>query len=124
MVPSSRIRLVNAAPVHQTRPTVLYWMTASRRTRANYGLERAVALARNLRKPLVVLEALRVDHRWACDRFHQFVLDGMHDNGGALAGRPGVTYFPYLATESGRGRSTHSIARFPPPTRSAAHGSK
>jgi deoxyribodipyrimidine photo-lyase len=104
MVPSSRIRLVNTAPVHQTRPMVLYWMTASRRIRSNYGLERAVTHARAMRKPLVVLEALRVDHRWACDRFHQFVLDGMHDNRDALAGCPGVTYLPYFETEPGRGK--------------------
>ena len=104
MVPSSRTRLVNAAPVHPDRPMVLYWMIASRRTRANYGLEQAVAHARSLGKPLVVLEALRVDYRWASDRFHQFVLDGMRDNGDALAGRPGVTYIPYLETGPGRGK--------------------
>jgi deoxyribodipyrimidine photo-lyase len=73
---------------------VLYWMIAARRTNVNYGLERTMEYARDLRKPLVVLEALRADHPWAADRFHQFVLAGMHDNRAALQGRPGITYSP------------------------------
>ena len=83
---------------------VLYWMIAARRTRANYALERAVAHARDLGKPLVVLEALRADHPWAADRFHQFVLEGMHDNRAALHERPGITYFAYVETGRGAGR--------------------
>jgi deoxyribodipyrimidine photo-lyase len=83
---------------------VLYWMIAARRTNVNYGLERAMEYARDLRKPLVVLEALRADHPWAADRFHQFVLAGMHDNRAALQGRPGITYFPYVETGPCAGR--------------------
>jgi deoxyribodipyrimidine photo-lyase len=104
MVPESRVRAVNQAAIQPERPIVLYWMVAARRTTANYGLERAVHLARTLGKPLVVLEALRVDHPWACGRFHQFVLDGMRDNTRALSGRPGVTYFAYLEPAPGEGR--------------------
>jgi deoxyribodipyrimidine photo-lyase len=104
MVPASRIRLVDTAPMHATRTVVLYWMTAARRTRSNFGLEQAVSHARRLRKPLVVLEALRVDHQWASERFHRFVLDGMRDNRAAFDGRPGVTYLPYLETGPGAGR--------------------
>jgi len=104
MVPTSRIRLVNNAPMRATRPVVLYWMTAARRTGSNFGLEQAASHARRLRKPLVVFEALRVDHRWASERFHQFVLDGMRDNRAALDRRPGVTYLPYLETGAGAGR--------------------
>jgi deoxyribodipyrimidine photo-lyase len=55
-------------------------MVSSRRTRFNFGLQHAVDLARELARPLVVLEALRCDYRWACERFHRFVLDGMADN--------------------------------------------
>lgn len=83
---------------------MLYWMIAARRTRSSYGLERALDQARALGKPLVVLEALRVDHQWASSRFHGFVLDGMRDNRAALAGRPGVTYYPYLEPARGAGR--------------------
>src|SRR6185369_1261280 len=41
-VPQLRIREVNAAPVHASRPYVLYWMIAARRARANFALQRAV----------------------------------------------------------------------------------
>ena len=104
MVPRSRIRAINAAPVRPDRAVVLYWMTAARRARANYGLEQALDHARSLHKPLIVLEALRLDHAWASVRFHQFVLDGMHDNRDALGGHAGVTYYPYMEPERGAGR--------------------
>lgn len=104
MVPDSRIQTLNQAGVRPDRPIVLYWMIAARRTAANYGLERAVAHARAFGKPLVVLEALRLDHTWACDRFHQFVLDGMQANAQAVSGRSGVTYYPYLEPAAGHGR--------------------
>ena len=104
MVPTSRIRLANSAPMHATRPVVLYWMIAARRARSNFGLEQAISHARRLRKPLVVLEALRVDHQWASDRFHQFVLDGMRDNRAAFDGQPGITYLPYVETAVAAGR--------------------
>ncbi|MCG8608697.1 deoxyribodipyrimidine photolyase, partial [bacterium] len=60
-------------------------MTANRRVRYNYSLQRAVELAVELRKPLVVLEALRCGYQWASDRLHRFVLDGMSDNANCLA---------------------------------------
>jgi deoxyribodipyrimidine photo-lyase len=104
MVPAPRVQAVNDAEIRPDRPIVLYWMIAARRTRSNFGLERAVAHARRLGKPLVVLEALRVDHTWASDRFHQFVLDGMRANAEALSGRSGVTYLAYLEPAPGQGR--------------------
>lgn len=82
---------------------VLYWMTAFRRPRWNFALERAVDWARSLRKPLVVLEALRVDYRWACDRFHTCVAQGMRDNRDAFVEIDGVAYYPYLEPEPGAG---------------------
>ena len=77
-------------------------MTANRRTSWNFALDRALEHARTLGKPLVVLEALRVDYRWACDRFHQFVVDGMRDNQRAFR-EAGVTYLPYLERRAGDG---------------------
>ncbi|MGE0463656.1 MAG: deoxyribodipyrimidine photolyase [Vicinamibacterales bacterium] len=104
MVPSLRVRAINHAPIYPGREIVLYWMIAARRTRSSYALEHAAARARSLGKPLVVLEALRADHRWASARFHQFVLDGMRDTHAALSTRPGVTYLPYLEPTPGAGR--------------------
>jgi len=78
-------------------------MTAFRRTSSNFALERAVELARAFSKPLVVLEALRVDYPHASDRLHRFVIEGMRDNARALASRR-VSYFPYVETAPGAGQ--------------------
>ena len=78
-------------------------MTSARRTRSNFALERAVALAREHHKPLVVLEALRVGYDWANDRLHRFVIDGMAENARRLAGTP-VTYLPFVERTAGGGK--------------------
>jgi deoxyribodipyrimidine photo-lyase len=101
--PVVRVRRANAHDVHPERDIVLYWMIAARRTRYNFALDRAVAWARALGKPLVILEALRVDYPWASDRFHRFILDGMRDNEAQLERSP-VTYYPYVELEPGKGR--------------------
>ncbi len=101
MVPDLRIRLANERVI---RPGgyVLYWMIAARRARSSFALDRALEHARALGVGLVVFEPLRVAYPWACDRFHQFVLDGMRDNARAFD-VPGVTYLPYLEPVPGAG---------------------
>lgn len=101
-VPSIRVRAANAAPERSDRAFVLYWMIAARRTRRNFGLELAVEHAVRLRRPLVVLEALRTGYRWASERHHRFVLDGMADNADAFARRP-VLYHPFVERTEGSG---------------------
>ncbi len=103
MVPGERISAVNRAPVRVDGDYVLYWMIATRRTRHNFALQRAVEHAVRLGKPLIVLEALRAGHRWASARFHQFVVDGMRDNARGCR-RAGVRYHPYLEQHDGEGR--------------------
>ena len=90
-------------PVQASARYVLYWMTAQRRTRANFALERAVDWARHLGRPLLVLEALAVDYEHASDRLHRFVLDGMKDNAAACL-RHGVRYLRYVEPRAGAGR--------------------
>lgn len=100
-VPEARIRA--AGP--DARPDgrhVLYWMIATRRPRWNYALDRAIAHARSLDRPLLVLEALSCDYRWASDRLHAFALDGMRDNAAAFAGTP-VAYRAYVEPEPDAG---------------------
>jgi len=70
-------------------------MTAFRRTRFNFALQRGVELANQLGKPLVILEALSCNYRWASDRLHQFILDGMVDNA-ADTQTSKATYFAYV----------------------------
>ena len=86
-VAPERIRDLNGAPVRPERSFVLHWMTASRRVRWNPALERSAGLARELGRPLVVLEALRAGYPYASDRLHAFVLEGMAENARRLAGR-------------------------------------
>ncbi|MBC8874144.1 MAG: deoxyribodipyrimidine photolyase [Planctomycetes bacterium] len=102
-VPESRIRKANDADFDAEGQYVLYWMTAFRRTEWNFSLQRAVDWARDLKKPLVVLESLRCGYRWACDRFHHFVAQGMADNA-AILKRKNVAYYPYLEPKDGAGK--------------------
>src|SRR6185436_15183535 len=52
VVPELRIEACNDDPVRPGGDYVLYWMIASRRAAWNYGLQRAVDRAVELRKPL------------------------------------------------------------------------
>ncbi len=103
MTPPLRLRALNDAPVHPDRDHVLYWMTAFRRVRDSFALDRAVDRARELDRPLFILEALRCDYRWASDRLHDFVLAGMRSNRDALAEHP-VRYFAYVERARGEGK--------------------
>lgn len=101
--PELRLRAANDAPVRADGDFVLYWMTASRRVDWSFALERAVERARELGRPLVILEALRCGYRFASDRIHRFVLDGMAANTRALR-RANVLYHPYLERRAGEGK--------------------
>ncbi|WP_432823563.1 deoxyribodipyrimidine photolyase [Trichloromonas sp.] len=101
-VPAIRLRSLNAAPVNPDGDFVLYWMTAFRRPFFNFALQWAVQRAVELRKPLLILEALRCDYPFASDRLHRFVLDGMAANERHFAGRP-CLYYPYVEDHRGEG---------------------
>jgi deoxyribodipyrimidine photo-lyase len=102
-VPEIRVRACNGAPVRRDGDYVLYWMIAFRRLGWNFALERAAGWARELGRPLVVLEPLRCGYRWANDRIHRFVLDGMAGHAGRLSGS-NVLYHPYVEPSPGAGR--------------------
>lgn len=102
-VPSGRITGLNDRAPRPGGDFVLYWMIAARRAVFNFGLQRAVELACDLGKPLVVLEALRCDYPWASDRLHAFVAQGMADNAAALAPTP-ATFLSYIEPAPGAGR--------------------
>ncbi|HVG93910.1 MAG TPA: deoxyribodipyrimidine photolyase [Planctomycetota bacterium] len=102
-VPQVRIRAMNALPVREEGKYVLLWMTAARRTRRSFALDRALEHARALDRPLLVLEALRCGYRWASDRLHRFVLEGMADNAARCAA-VGVVYHPYAEPRAGAGK--------------------
>lgn len=102
-VPEIRIRARNKAEVRADGDFVLYWMIAFRRTKWNFALDRAIEWATELKKPLVILDALRCNYPWASERIHRFVLDGMAEKAEELAGS-GIFYYPYVETEVGGGK--------------------
>jgi len=102
-VPSLRIQKCNDAPVRPGGDYVLYWMIANRRLRYNFALDRALERCKALGKPLLVFEALRVGYRWASDRIHQFVLEGMEDNRRTCEGI-GICYLAYVEEKPGEGK--------------------
>lgn len=104
-VPDLRIRVLRDLPVRADGEFVLYWMIAFRRRRSNFSLQRAVEWARELRKPLVILEAVRTRYEWASDRLHRFIIEGMQDNAHDLGElrQSGVVYHPYVEPTHGAG---------------------
>jgi deoxyribodipyrimidine photo-lyase len=102
-VPTDRISPLNTATIRHDGDLVLYWMTAARRSTWSYGLDHAIARARELGKPLLVLEPLRCDYPWASDRLHAFVLAGMRANAARFATGP-VAYHPYVEPTLGAGK--------------------
>ena len=102
-VPPVRVSVLNDRDPNRGGSYVLYWMVSARRAGWNFALQRARDWSHRLGRPLLVLEALRSDYRWASDRFHRFILQGMSDQARAFA-RRGVAYHPYLEPEPGAGR--------------------
>lgn len=82
---------------------LLYWMQQARRLHANHALDHALARARALRVPLLILEALRCDYPQACDRHHACAASQMLLHRRALAGGP-IGYLPWIEPRPGAGR--------------------
>jgi deoxyribodipyrimidine photo-lyase len=102
-VPAARLEACNQASVNSKGKYVLYWMIGYRRTGWNFSLDRAVAQAQELNRPLVIVEALRCAYPWASDRLHRFVLQGMAENNRRLARAPAL-YYPYVEPSLGAGK--------------------
>ena len=110
-VPKIRIHKANEAPIGARGEYVLYWMIAFRRSGWNFSLDRAIEWARELNKPLVVMEALRSGYAWASDRLHGFIMQGMAENARAFEKTP-VLYYPYVETKEDAGKGLlHALAQ-------------
>lgn len=101
-VPQVRIRRGKDVPLRRDGRWVLYWMSSFRRTRYNFALDRAIEHAKDLGKPLLVFEPLRLFYPDANDRLHTFMLQGMAENVRRFADSP-VRYFPYVEQTRGAG---------------------
>jgi deoxyribodipyrimidine photo-lyase len=102
-IPSLRLRVANQRPWNPEGRYVLYWMTSARRPGWSFALERAAAWARVVGRPLLVLEGVRAGYRWAADRHHRSILDGMAVNAAAFA-LTQARYYPYVEPHPGDGR--------------------
>lgn len=101
-VPAIRVSDVNAVPIRPDGDYVLYWMTANRRLDWNFALEHAIDQAKAFGKPLLIFEPLRVRYRWASDRLHRFIIEGMREHQKRLAGHS-IGYYPYVEPQPGAG---------------------
>lgn len=95
------MRACHDVPPRRSGEYVLYWMIAFRRSGWNFSLDRAADWAAQLGKPLLIFEAVRCNYRWASDRLHQFIIDGMAANAAEFAGR--AAYYPYVEPARGAG---------------------
>jgi len=102
-VPGGRKRILKDLSINTDGQFVLYWMTAFRRPFYNFALQQAVEQARELGKPLLILEALRCNYSFASDRLHAFILQGMADNADHFASTA-VFYYPFVETEKDSGK--------------------
>jgi deoxyribodipyrimidine photo-lyase len=102
-----RVTRCSRSEVNGAGDFVLYWMTAYRRRHFNFALERAVFWATELRKPLLIFEGLSSNYRWASDRLHAFVMQGMQDNRRDFKDSP-ATYLPFVEQAKGEGRKVFS----------------
>ncbi len=99
----ARVRKLNAEPVRLRGQYVVYWMQMFRRLDHNHALDYAIAVARHLKKPLIIYEALKLNYPWASARIHSFVLEGMQANA-ARARKLGLNYWPFVETPDNAGR--------------------
>ncbi len=100
---ADRLRILLDRPPAPDAAYVLYWMTANRRLRWNWALDRALEWSRRLGLPLLIFEPLGVEYPYASIRLHRFALDGMRDHRDALRDSP-VGYLPWVERERGEGR--------------------
>ncbi|MCU0702992.1 MAG: deoxyribodipyrimidine photolyase [Fimbriiglobus sp.] len=100
---TARVRNANDRPVNPAGKYVLYWVQMFRRLSHNHALDHALAAARQLNKPLVIYEGLKLNYPWASARFHQFILEGMR-NSHSVAKVVGATYWPFVEVPGNTGR--------------------
>lgn len=99
----ARLRRLNTHRIRADGAYVLYWMQIYRRLSHNHALDYAARCARELGRPLVVYEGLRLDYPWASRRLHHFVLGGMQANA-QRAQALGLNYWPWVETPERPGR--------------------
>ena len=99
-----RIRVLRDLPVNHEGDFVVYWMTATRRYRYNAALERAIEVALEINKPLLVVEGVSIRHRWTSERVVTFMVQGLVENIETFSDLP-VSYLPWVENHKDSGDS-------------------
>jgi deoxyribodipyrimidine photo-lyase len=94
-VPNNRITVLKDVEPDLDKDYVLYWMINFKRTSYNFALERAVEIANELSKPLLIFEPLILDYPMSSVRFHKFFLEGMKDVSENIE-KTNAYYYPYI----------------------------
>ncbi len=94
-VEPERIRQLNEAAEKPDAEYVLYWAQMNRRVDANHGLLYAAEIANRLNLPVLVYEGLTCSYRYANDRMHTFILQGVPETARRLE-QAGIGYVFYL----------------------------
>lgn len=104
-IPTIRQHLLCDLPVDQSGAFVLYWMHSCHRLQWSFALDHALALARTLGKPLLILETIGLGDRWDSLRHHTFALTALQENQARFSrkrqGPPGIAYFPWIERSPG-----------------------
>ncbi len=74
-----RIRKLNQQDFNPEGKYFVYWAQVNRRVSFNQGLDYAIDLANQASLPLLVYEEISCSYRYANDRFHIFMLEGVAD---------------------------------------------
>ncbi len=108
----SRIRTMNDCNINHNGEFILYWMTASRRFHYNASLQHAISMSKALSKPILVVEAVSIKHKFANDRFLSFMVQGIMNNIRDYEGN-GITYIPWVEIKESPGnRMLASLAKY------------
>ena len=94
-IEAERVTFLNEAPQRPDRKYVLYWSQMNRRVDGNHALLYAVELANRLKLPVLVYEGLTCTYKYANDRLHTFILQGVPETARRLK-KAGIGYAFYL----------------------------
>lgn len=88
---------------------VLYWMGSAMRTQENPALDVALSMAAAMGKPLLVYQALSQRYKFASDRHHTFIMQGVRDLQSQF-NSAGISYAFHLETENDSGAHLAKLA--------------
>jgi deoxyribodipyrimidine photo-lyase len=110
-VEAERISKLNSAAERPDAEYVLYWAQMNRRVDGNHGLLYAVELANKYGLPVLYYEGLTCSYKYANDRLHSFILEGVPETAKRLT-KAGIGYVFYLRKkEASRNDVLYELAR-------------